>query len=116
MEAEISRAVAAHGMWKARLRNAIDSGSFDGNVETVKNCHLCEFGKWLDSVEQSKRDAHYRDVARLHEKFHGVAAKVAKLVVDKKKDEANSLLSMSGEFTVVSSELTRAMMNWKKAL
>jgi len=46
---EIERAIAAHGKWKADLRQAIQTGTIDTPVETIQMVNQCVFGKWLDS-------------------------------------------------------------------
>ena len=33
---EIDKAIAAHGMWKTRLKQAIDTGEIDLPVETIR--------------------------------------------------------------------------------
>jgi hypothetical protein len=32
---EIDKAISAHGMWKARLKTAIETGKLDTPVETI---------------------------------------------------------------------------------
>jgi len=42
---EITKAIGAHGMWKQRLRQAIDTGKSEFTVERVRPDNLCDFGK-----------------------------------------------------------------------
>ena len=44
---EITKAIGAHGIWKMRLRTAIDSGKADANAADVAKDNACAFGQWL---------------------------------------------------------------------
>jgi len=114
---EIEQAIGAHGMWKARLRQAIDTGKFDTPVATVSTDNQCAFGKWLYGptvTAQDKTSAKYKTVQTLHAAFHKVAARVAELAVAGKKAEADKLMAQGGEFASASLKLTAAMIEWKK--
>lgn len=114
----ISKAVAAHGMWKTRLKSAIASGTLDMPVETIRQDNQCAFGKWLYGQELSAQDkatSHYRTVKALHADFHRAAARVAELALSGSRAEAQKLMALDGEFTSASAKLTQAMMDWQKA-
>jgi methyl-accepting chemotaxis protein len=110
---EIKKAVGAHGMWKARLRTAIDSGKSDIDVTKAGRDDQCEFGKWLygPTLAQSHDCGDYRDVKDLHAKFHAAAAKTLELALSGRKAEAEKMVG-SGEFATCSAQLTAAMMRW----
>jgi hypothetical protein len=116
----ITEAIASHGMWKQRLRQAIDTGAMDdATVESIKPDNLCAFGKWLygnDLSAADKQSPHYLKVRDLHAEFHRVAAGVAALALEEKKQEANEQMSAGGAFATASSALTMAMIAWKKSL
>ncbi len=119
VKAEIDKAIAAHGKWKVRLKQAIDTGTFEGSVESIADETGCEFGKWLFGRTLSptdKADAHYNAVKQIHTEFHKAAVKVVKLALAGKKDEANKMMAYGGEFTIISGKLTTAMIDWKKSL
>lgn len=85
---EIDKAIGAHGMWKGRLKIAIDTGKVDAPVTTIRMDNQCVFGKWLygttlTSADKSSSD--YQAVKTLHAEFHKVAAMVAELVESGKK-------------------------------
>jgi len=42
---EITKAISAHGNWKQRLRQAIESGNSEYTVEKLKVDNQCDFGK-----------------------------------------------------------------------
>jgi chemoreceptor zinc-binding protein len=114
---EINKAIGAHGMWKQRLREAIDTGKSDFTVERVRPDNLCDFGKWLYSLPTTDQtSAHWRTVRELHGKFHIEAAHVLGLAVGGLKQEAEKKLDNASQFTKISSELTGAMMKWKASL
>ncbi len=118
-KAEIDKAVAAHGMWKTRLKMAIETGTVEVPVETIKQDNQCAFGKWLYGASLTagdKTSTHYKSVKELHAKFHKSAARVAELALAGKKSEAEALMALRGEFSDASADLTAAMIAWKKSV
>lgn len=116
---EIMKAISAHGLWKSRLTQAIETGKTDATVETVRADNQCAFGKWLYGMTLDAKDKlspHYKEVRALHAKFHEVASYVLELALSGKKQEAQRLLSLDGEYAKVSSQLTTAMSAWTKSL
>lgn len=114
---EIDKAIGAHGMWKTRLKQAIESGKSDISVETIRQDNQCNFGKWLYGGSLSAADkssVHYKTVRDLHAEFHRCAARVADLALTGMKGDADKMLALDGDFTTVSARLTAAMMEWKK--
>lgn len=112
---EITKAVGAHGMWKNRLVNAIATGKCEIPAAQAKQDNQCEFGKWLYGSTltiQDKANPGYAKVKDLHAKFHGCAGRALECVAANDKAGAQKLLD--SDFTSISSELTRAMMEWKK--
>lgn len=116
---ELDKAIGAHGMWKARLTQAVEKGHIDTPPGTIRMNNQCDFGKWLTGqtiTPQEKASQHYKTVAALHTQFHQVAAQVAEAAMAGKKTEAQDLMGPNGEYTKVSSRLTAAMMEWKKSI
>lgn len=114
--AEIDKAIAAHGMWKARLRNAIQTGSSNLEVDKIKTDNQCDFGRWIHSLPASdKNSPTVQSIIEQHAAFHLLAAKVLATALEGKKVEAESLMSANGEFNLSSAALTKSMMEWKKA-
>jgi hypothetical protein len=111
---EINKAIGAHGMWKQRLKEAIDTGKSDFTVERVRPDSLCDFGKWLYSLPANDQTSpHWKTVRELHGKFHVEAAHVLSLAIGGHSEEAEKRLDTGSNFTKISSELTGAMMKWK---
>lgn len=114
---QVQGAVSAHGMWKARLRQAIESGKSDFKVEVVRQDNQCDFGKWL--YGEAKRDhgqePQYEKVRALHAEFHAEAARVLGAAVAGKKAEAEAAMGIGGKFSHTSSSLITALVLWEKA-
>lgn len=114
--AEIDKAIAAHGSWKARLRSAIETGKSEFTVEKVRTDNQCDFGKWLYSLPSSELGSEFgKKVKALHAQFHVQAAKVLDLALTSKKKEAEEAMTTTSDFGKTSAELTLAMVAWKKA-
>lgn len=114
---EIEKAIGAHGMWKTRLKTAIDSGQIDTPVETIKKDNQCAFGKWLYGstlTASDKTSEHYRQILDLHAEFHRIAGQVVELALQGKRKEAEQMMSLNGAYSSISAKLTKAMIDWKK--
>lgn len=113
---EITKAIGAHGMWKTRLRRAIETGKSEFSAETLAKDNLCDFGKWLYGATLTAADKaapDYQSVKSLHAHFHQAASKVLKKALSGNRAEGETLVTGSGEFATVSADLTRAMTSWK---
>lgn len=104
---QVKQAISAHGLWKARLRDAIASGKSDYNIETVAKDDQCTFGKWLhsDGKHGFSSTAEYERVRELHAEFHRVAARVLQLATGGHVNEATTAIESGSEFTAVSGNL-----------
>lgn len=113
---EIKKAIGAHGMWKSRLRQAIDTGNSEWAPEKVKLDNVCDFGKWIHALPPAAGDAsHVARVKDLHAKFHVEASSVLQLAKAGNKDAANKAIAQGSNFDKLTSELTKELMNWAKA-
>ncbi|NOU16254.1 MAG: CZB domain-containing protein [Bacteroidales bacterium] len=113
---ELDKAIGAHGFWKTRLINTIESGKIDTDIETIRQDNQCAFGKWLYGSTLSSFDKssnHYKTVKELHAEFHKAAAHVVELAVNGKKAEAEKMIAYGGNYARISSKLTQAMVEWK---
>ena len=115
---ELMKAIGAHGQWKMRLRNAINTGKLDVPVENIKADDQCAVGQWLKTLPAVGADEapHLDAVKKLHTEFHKVAAQAAGLVSTGKIREAESILEDGGAFATASAKLTEAIMDWKSHL
>lgn len=115
LQEEIKKAIGAHGLWKARLVAAIETGKSEFVPEKVCTDNQCDFGKWLYGVTITSADktgSHYESVRKLHAEFHKIAAKILELALAGKKDEAKKMMDPGSEFASLSSKLTVAMTQW----
>ncbi len=116
---EIDKAIGAHGMWKLRLKAAIDSGRLETPIATIRADRDCPFGKWLHGptiAPATRASAHFARVAELHAQFHQTTANIAALATSGQREEATAEITGTGEFSRAHRELAAAMMEWKAAL
>jgi hypothetical protein len=112
---KLVNAIAAHAKWRFNLKQAIETGSSEFNVETVKSDADCEFGQWLRSLPLAERvTMNWRTVRDLHAQFHEAAAAVLDMALSGRTDEANEELARKGRFSQISTQLTLAMSTWRK--
>lgn len=113
----INQAIAAHGLWKQRLREAIKTGVSEWTVEQVRVDNHCAFGKWLYSFTQTEQqDKEWETIRALHANFHKEAAQILELALSGKQQEAENALGLTGAFAQASSALTLAMVQWRDSL
>jgi len=115
---QLDKAIGAHGLWKARLRTAIDTGKSDFNPHTVKTDNNCDFGKWLynDISPELKTSPTYKVVLQYHAEFHKEAGRILQLALEGNKEDAEKGIKAASTFATISSSLTATMMEWKKSL
>ncbi len=116
MQDQIKKAIGAHGLWKGRLKDAIETGKSEFTVAGVTADNNCEFGKWLQSLGEAGAGSksHYDNVRRLHAAFHKEVGKVLGQALAGKRDEAGLALGPGTPYSNYSGELIREMMDWAK--
>ena len=113
---QIESAISAHGLWKGRLRAAIQSGTSDLTVMAVRADDQCTFGKWLHKLNaEGRKSPSYSTCRELHAQFHKEAADVLALALAGKRQEAANAIGPSSVFSKTSANLTRAMVAWAEA-
>jgi len=110
---EIEKGIGAHGLWKQRLIDAIETGKSDFTPETVSMDNQCVFGKWLYGCDHCKSSPYYEDVRELHAKFHQQAGTVLQHALAVQKTQAEELISIGSEYRKISSALTLKLIEWK---
>lgn len=111
---QIDEAITAHDAMKRTLIFAINLNELNRSPEDIGNDHKCPFGHWLHGHSldhEVKTHKPYQVVNRLHAEFHQVAAQVARLAQQGRKEEAFGLLD--GEFAERSDTLKRALNKWR---
>jgi hypothetical protein len=115
VQEEVTKALAAHSMWKARLKGAIQTGKSDKTPEQLGVDNGCDFGKWFYSLPVGERNSELtKKIQALHASFHKEAAVILRQALSGHKSEAEKHLGDGSEFDKVSTDLTLALSTWKK--
>lgn len=115
MNEEITAAIAAHGQWKQRLIDAIDTGNSEFKPDVLKQDNQCAFGKWFYSLPAAEQNSSSgKEIKDLHAKFHQYAGNILHLALIGKKDEARKEIGFGSEYSKCSSQLVSALTKWKK--
>jgi hypothetical protein len=104
----IDKVIWAHSRWKVRLKQAIETGKSDFNVENTRNPCACEFGQWLDS-EDGKKLPDYDTIVELHNEFHGEAATILGLALKGSAREATAKMQMGSKFNQLTAKLVNGI-------
>lgn len=115
----INKAIAAHGAWKQRLLDAIETGQSDKTPDQAVNDHGCDFGQWLFGTEidpSIKSSAEYPGVVDLHRQFHAEASRILGLALSGKKEEAKQSIMLGSEYSKLSSALVQKLIAWEKTI
>ena len=114
---EIRKAIAAHGLWKVKLKEVVSSGNPGGLQPVAVGRHDgCEFGRWLLGIPpQVRASPHFAEVQRVHADFHRAAAEVLVLTVSRKPEEALRAMD-TGQFATCSARLILLLTEWEREL
>ena len=108
----LNAAIAAHGIYKTRLLDAIDSGDLtEFSAATAGRDDQCAFGKWLHSeIDPSlKASSRYNKVKQLHASFHVSVAKAIIMAAGAKKAAQDTVQDAA-------TPLTLELVAWKKEM
>ena len=113
----LTAAIAAHGQWKQRLRDAVATGKSEFQPATVCLDNQCAFGKWLYSRDpQTRSGSRWQCVRTRHAEFHQEAGRVLKLALEGQKSAAEAALNPHSKFGQITQHLTEEVIAWKKDL
>ena len=116
IDIDLDGALKKHSDWKIKLRTAI-SNKETLDVETISKDNCCDFGKWLHSEDTHPQVSHlksYQECIEHHALFHIECGKIAKVINEKKYDQAQQLLDSVSGFSNASSAVGVAIMRLKK--
>jgi FPC/CPF motif-containing protein YcgG len=103
------QAIVAHTAWKQRLRQIIDKGENQYDIDIEH----CQFGQWLKKeAEELKKYEHYQEVIDLHREFHQQADNIIQLALKGKVKEANAAIEYGKYFDHISQELVKNLIAW----
>lgn len=110
---QIRAGIAAHGQWKTRLLDAIQTGKSEFNPSTVKMDNQCAFGKWMYSLPEKERNCKScLEIKEAHAKFHQTAAKILELALAGKRAEAEKEMAIGSDYARDSAHLVHLLSHW----
>jgi hypothetical protein len=109
----LDKAITAHSAWKMRLRDAIN-GKQQVDPLAVGKDNLCDLGKWIHG-EGCTHNARleFQTLRTRHAEFHVCAGKIAQMVKDGKKVDAEKALD-GPDFAGASTRVVAAIGALKK--
>ena len=110
----IDKVIWAHSRWKVHLKQAIETGESDFNVENTSNPHACRFGQWLDS-EDGKKLPDYDMIVQLHKEFHREASNILDLALKGSASEATAKMQMGSKFNRLTAKLVNGLVEIGKS-
>ena len=116
MEAEkIDAALKAHSEWFIRLRMAVEQGTSTFDPGIVATDNHCEFGKWLygDFPQEWKGLPLFTEIKGIHKQFHIEAARILRLAIGGKKEEALASLGVGTPVRKISTDLVTKLYKLK---
>jgi len=115
---QVQQALVAHGAWKVRLAQAIETGKSESAPDAVRKDNQCALGRWLygEISPALRRQGQYEAVRRLHADFHLAAAAVLALALEGRKGDAQAAMQSGQDFSRASTQLTLALSAWRSAV
>ena len=104
---KVDAALKAHAEWFVRLRIAVEQGSSAFEPGMVATDNHCELGKWLygDFPQEWKGLPLFKDIKETHGQFHVEAARILRLAIGGKKEEALAALGVGTVIRKISTNL-----------
>jgi methyl-accepting chemotaxis protein len=118
LQDQIQKAITAHGVFKVRLGQIVETGSSEMTVAVAEADNQCPLGQWLhNGLDQTaKASEPYRTVMELHATFHHAAGEVMALSLARKRTEALAAMEMGSTFKRTSAKLVMALSAWADSL
>jgi hypothetical protein len=114
---QVQRALVAHGAWKVRLAQAIETGSSEFLPSAVSKDDQCALGKWLYvDIDPVLKSDPYDTIRKLHADFHLAAAGVLDMALAGRKAEAQAAMDTGHDFGRASTRLTLALTAWRSSV
>ncbi len=107
----ITDVIAAHGMWKYRLHDAIETGSSAFSPEKIAVDNQCQLGQWIhgDARRMLGDAAAHEQLRDLHASFHRTAADVLRLALAGERGTARAQISSGSPFLRTSAHLVQIL-------
>lgn len=112
---EVQKAMGVHGLWKVRLKDAINTGKSEFKTTTVCQDNQCAFGQWLYGLNPRMQNLkRWQCVKTAHADFHREAARVLELALTgKKADALNAMSGPAAPFERASTKLVMELVSSK---
>lgn len=109
--------IAAHGVWKYRLHEAIISGNSGFSADDVASDDRCALGRWVHGDEGRRLHGQdqYEQVRAQHARFHRLAADILRGAVGGQPERARQDMESGTEFMTISASLVTLLDNWRNA-
>jgi hypothetical protein len=111
---QIQKAINAHGVWKVKLAQAVESGTVEMAPEEARRHDQCRLGQWLygqldPALATSPR---YQTVKELHFQFHQAAAEIVAMSLARKRTDALEAMEFGSTFKQASARLVIELTAW----
>ena len=105
----LNNAISNHHQWRSRLLDAAHGHEAVDPLQ-VGDSKRCAFGHFLDENADIKRLPQYNEILRLHKNFHDEARRIANLILEGKKREAqHELLLGNSAYNRMSQGMVRSL-------
>ena len=103
------KAIAAHGLWKQKMRKCI-AGELKLDPLEVEKPNVCDFGKWLESEGRAElKSDDFVAIHAAHANFHRIAATVVRDHASGRTLAVQGALDIGGSFMNASVALTELL-------
>jgi hypothetical protein len=111
---QIQKAVNAHGVWKVKLSQMVDSGTMTMTPDQARADNQCPLGQWLYGPLDPalKASDHYQTVIELHARFHQAAVGIVVMSLARKRTEALEAMEFGSTFKQFSAKLVLELSAW----
>lgn len=106
--AAVRKAISSHHLWRRRLLETIH-GKKDMDPDEAGDFRRCDFGRFLEENQEIRALPQYDDICRLHRVFHQEARRIARLVLEGRKREAQGEITGASAYNRASGELMRVL-------
>ncbi len=107
----INKAIAAHGVWKSRLIEAISTGKCNISAKNALRVDVCDLGKWIygENLLFFRGNPQYTALEKVHAEFHARTGEILKLAENGETDRASELLERDQPFAQTSVQLVKCL-------
>ncbi len=106
----ITEIIAAHGLWKYRLHQALEGGNSSFEPATVRRDNLCPLGTWLYGEARGVLDAGLlAEIKKMHATFHTMTGDLLERSLAGDTETVEAATGPGGEYVILSGVLIRLL-------